>query len=30
MQLVNWRDSRAANEAFVVGSGVALQTWRQP
>jgi hypothetical protein len=30
MQLVNWRDGRAANEAFVAGSGDALRTWRQP
>lgn len=30
MQLVTWRDARAANEAFVAGSGDALRTWRQP
>jgi hypothetical protein len=30
MQLVTWRDGRAANEAFVAGSGHALRTWRQP
>jgi hypothetical protein len=30
MQLVTWRDSRAANEAFVSGTGHALKTWRQP
>lgn len=30
MQLTNWRDGRAANEAFVAGSGDALRTWRQP
>ena len=30
MQLVTWRDGRAANEAFVAGSGRALRTWRQP
>jgi len=30
MQLVTWRDSRAANEAFVAGTGHALKTWRQP
>jgi trehalose/maltose hydrolase-like predicted phosphorylase len=30
MQLVNWRDGRAANEAFVAGSADALRTWRQP
>ncbi len=30
MQLTTWRDGRAANEAFVVGSGDALRTWRQP
>lgn len=30
MQMVTWRDSRAANEAFVAGSGDALRTWRQP
>jgi hypothetical protein len=30
MQLVTWRDSRAANEAFVAGAGDALRTWRQP
>lgn len=30
MQLVTWRDGRAANEAFIAGSGDALRTWRQP
>lgn len=30
MQLVAWRDRRAANTAFVSGSGEALRTWRQP
>jgi hypothetical protein len=30
MQLVNWRDGRAANEAFVAGTGDALRNWRQP
>ncbi len=30
MQLTTWRDGRAANEAFVSGSGHALHTWRQP
>jgi hypothetical protein len=30
MQLVTWRDRRAANEAFVAGTGGALRTWRQP
>jgi hypothetical protein len=30
MQLVTWRDRRAANEALVAGSGDALRTWRQP
>jgi hypothetical protein len=30
MQLVTWRDGRAANKAFVTGTGEALQTWRQP
>src|SRR5690606_13573876 len=30
MQLVTWRDARAANEAFVAGSGDALRMWRQP
>lgn len=30
MQIVNWRDGRAASEAFVAGSGHALRTWRQP
>jgi hypothetical protein len=30
MQLVTWRDGRAANAAFVAGSGDALRTWRQP
>jgi hypothetical protein len=30
MQLTTWRDGRAANEAFVAGTGHALSTWRQP
>ena len=30
MQIVTWRDGRAAAEAFVAGSGDALRTWRQP
>jgi hypothetical protein len=30
MQLSTWRDGRAANEAFVAGTGKALRTWRQP
>ena len=30
MQLVTWRDARAANDAFVAGTGDALRTWRQP
>jgi hypothetical protein len=30
MQLVSWRDGRAANDAFVAGTGDALRTWRQP
>ena len=30
MQIVMWRDGRAAAEAFVAGSGDALRTWRQP
>lgn len=30
MQLTTWRDGRAANEAFVAGTGDALRTWRQP
>jgi hypothetical protein len=30
MQLVTWRDGRAANEAFVAGSSDALKNWRQP
>ena len=30
MQMLTWRDGRAANEAFVAGSGDALRTWRQP
>jgi hypothetical protein len=29
MQIVQWRDGRAANEAFVAGTGDALRTWRQ-
>ncbi len=30
MQLVTWRDGRAADEAFRAGAGDALRTWRQP
>jgi hypothetical protein len=30
MQIVTWRDARAANTAFVAGAGDALRTWRQP
>ena len=30
MQLVTWRDGRAANAAFAEGTGNALRTWRQP
>jgi conjugal transfer/entry exclusion protein len=30
MQLVTWRDGRAANDALVRGTGDALRTWRQP
>jgi len=30
MQLTTWRDARAANHAFAVGTGDALRTWRQP
>jgi hypothetical protein len=30
MQLITWRDRRAADAAFVAGSGDALRTWRQP
>jgi len=30
MQLVTWRDGRAANLAFAAGTGDALRTWRQP
>ncbi len=30
MQMTTWRDSRAAGDAFVSGSGDALRTWRQP
>jgi hypothetical protein len=29
MQIVQWRDGRAANEAFVAGTGDALRIWRQ-
>jgi hypothetical protein len=29
MQIAQWRDGRAANEAFVAGTGDALRTWRQ-
>jgi len=30
MQLTAWRERRAANEAFVAGTGDALRRWRQP
>ena len=30
MQLATWRDGRAANDAFVAGTGDALRTWQQP
>ena len=30
MQVVTWRDAHHANTAFVVGSGDALRSWRQP
>jgi len=30
MQLVTWRDSRAANDAMVNGAADALRSWRQP
>jgi hypothetical protein len=30
MQLATWRESRAANKAFVHGTDDALRTWRQP
>jgi len=30
MQLVTWRDARAANDSFAAGTGDALRTWRQP
>ena len=30
MQLLMWRDGRAANQAFAEGTGDALRTWRQP
>jgi len=30
MQLVTWRDGRAAADALVRGTGDALRTWRQP
>jgi hypothetical protein len=30
MQLVTWRDRRAADEGFRAGAGHALRTWRQP
>ena len=30
MQLLMWRDGRAANQAFVQGTGDALRNWRQP
>jgi hypothetical protein len=29
MQIVQWRDGQAANNAFVAGTGDALRTWRQ-
>jgi hypothetical protein len=29
MQIVNWRDGQAANDAFVAGTGDALRRWRQ-
>ena len=30
MQLVTWRERKAAGHAFVAGSGDALRNWRQP
>jgi hypothetical protein len=30
MQLTSWRDGRAANQAFVAGTGDELRSWRQP
>jgi uncharacterized protein DUF4141 len=30
MQLGTWRDAHDANKAFVLGTGDALRTWRQP
>ena len=30
MQLTTWRDGKAANDAFVAGTGHALNTWKQP
>ena len=30
MQLSTWREGRAANDAFVAGTGDALRAWRQP
>jgi hypothetical protein len=30
MQLTSWRESEAANHAFVAGTSDALRTWRQP
>jgi len=30
MQLMTWRDGKAANRAFVAGAGDALCNWRQP
>ena len=30
MQLTTWRDAKAANDAFVAGTGDALGRWRQP
>ncbi len=29
MQIVQWRDASAANQAFVAGTGDALRSWRQ-
>jgi hypothetical protein len=29
MQIVQWRDGRAADDAFVAGTGDALRSWRQ-
>ena len=30
MQLTTWRDGRAVDDAFVAGTGHALNSWRQP